>query len=161
MGAKVTLEGLGDLAKDFDNLVGAFESRIIEREAEPAAELIAKDARRRAPRGPSGNLRRAIGVKKLRRTPHSGAVIAAVDRKIAPHAYWNEFGGRRERTPTNAQALYDDRTNTFFGKRVSRMPAQPFFRPAVHAQSGNAAERFEQGLAGQISKTRFSILQER
>ena len=78
------------------------------------AKEIAEDARNRAPRGPTGRLKRSLHARMLKY--HEGApmiAIAAVDRKIAPHAHFIEFG-------------------------TSKMSARPFFRPAVDSHMSKA-----------------------
>ena len=57
-----------------------------------AARPVATEIRNRAPKGPTGNLRKSIKAGKLK--PRIGRNIAAfvrVDRRIAPHAHLVEF----------------------------------------------------------------------
>lgn len=81
------------------------------------AKVIAEDARGRAPQGPTGNLKRSLRAVIL--SGDNPPAIAAVDRKVAPHAHLIEFG-------------------------TSRAPAYPFFRPAVDAH----ADKLGKGLRG-------------
>ena len=61
--------------------------------SEEGAKIISKEAETRTPIGPTGRLRSAHVVKKLgRRMGRAAPVIAAVDRKIAPHAWLVEYG---------------------------------------------------------------------
>jgi len=87
------------------------------------AKVIAAAAKAKAPQGPTGNLKKGVKAKFLRQIgnyPRSAA--AAVDRKIAPHAYIIEYGTK----PRYQKS----------GRYTGIGPAIPFFRPAVDTNKG-------------------------
>lgn len=102
-------EGIGLFNSKLGKLENAVSGKATEDDALEKAKAIAEDARSRAPLGPTGNLKRSLVARLLdKRGDNPRVAVAAVDRKIAPHAHFLEFG-------------------------TSRMPAHPFFRPAVDA----------------------------
>ena len=91
------------------------------------AKVIAAAAKAKAPQGPTGKLKKAVKAKFLRQIgnyPRSAA--AAVDRKIAPHAYIIEYGTK----PRHQKS----------GRYTGIGPAIPFFRPAVDTNKGRIQE---------------------
>ena len=125
----VRMEGINELTRDFNKLSKAFEPKQIADASLKSAEIIAKEAKRRAPRGKTGKLKESIEAKPLQ-IGFKGEIttaIAAVNRPIAPHAHLIEDG-------------------------TSHMAAQPFFRPAVMSKSREAADRFENALANMVNR---------
>lgn len=58
-----------------------------------AARPVAIEIRNRTPKGPTGRSRKSIKFGKLkRRTGQNVAAYVRVDRRIAPHFHFNEFG---------------------------------------------------------------------
>jgi len=105
--ATFKIEGINLALNKFGRLENAVSGSATEKDSLEKAKVIAEDARSRAPLGPTGNLKRSLIAKLLdKRGDNPQVAIAAVDRKIAPHAHLVEFG-------------------------TSRMSARPFFRPAV------------------------------
>jgi HK97 gp10 family phage protein len=103
------LEGTLELSKQLRELAKAGDPEKVEPILMKGAKKLAGAIKERAPEGPTGNLKRSIKAKKLKPYGNEPApAIAAVDRKIAPHAYLVENG-------------------------TSRAPAHPFFRTAVDA----------------------------
>lgn len=82
------------------------------------ADRLAAIVRRNAPRGPTGNLQRAVTTKKLPDKPYYPAVtMVGLDYRIAPHQHLVEFGtGPRQHAS---------------GKSVGTMPASGFFRKSI------------------------------
>ena len=92
------------------------------------AQVIAEDAKDRAPLGLTGNLKRSLFAKLLPdKTGFPKVAIAAVDRKIAPHAHLIEFG-------------------------TSKMSARPFFRPAIDAHGGKVVDNIKKGAKSIVEK---------
>jgi len=93
------------------------------------AKVIAADARRRAPMGPTGNLKKSIITKFLKQIKnYPRTAMAAVNQRKAPHAHLVEFGspGRyKKKNKAGAKRHYP--MGTYFGP----MPAHPFWRPAI------------------------------
>lgn len=97
-----------------------------------AADIIAKDAKRRAPQGPTGNLKRGIVARQDKVTSMSinkGVAYVGVDYNIAPHAHLVEYGARG-----------------------GEMPAKPFMRPAIEAKKGEAVTALENDIKDRITK---------
>ena len=124
---EIRIDGLKDLEKDFKRLTKGFKPEEIKKAAMDSAQIISDEAARRAPIGPTGNLKKANVVKVLDRKKKTPSVIAAVDRKVAPHAHFIEKG-------------------------TSKMAAKPFFEPAVAAVGNKAAEHFRNSLEKMVDK---------
>ena len=96
------------------------------------ADIIAKEARKRAPVGKTGNLRRGI-VSKINKSAaqfsNKGAAYVGANYKIAPHAHFVEYGARG-----------------------GEMPAQPFMRPAIELKQREAGSASEADLIKRIVK---------
>lgn len=125
---QVRIDGLDNLTQDFNKLSKAFSHKQLEKAGLESAKIITQEAKRRAPRGPTGNLKRSIKEKTFQ-TGFKGeitSVLAAVDRRIAPHAHFVEEG-------------------------TSHMAAQPFFRPAVMSKSREAANKFQNELERMVN----------
>ena len=97
-----------------------------------AADLIAEEARRLAPQGPTGNLKRGI-IARVNKVSAQfmgvGSAYVGVDYHIAPHAHLVEFGARG-----------------------GEMPAQPFMRPAIDTKQAEAAKILEADIQQRINK---------
>jgi len=122
------LEGVLETVKALDKVSNSLKGKAMNKTLLKEAEIIAEDARDRAPLGPTGNLKRSLHAKLLdekTRFPH--VAIAAVDRKIAPHAWIIEFG-------------------------TSKMTARPFFRPAVDSRSRKVIDNIKNGAKKLVEK---------
>lgn len=143
----IEIEGLEEAERRIKSLLYALESEDVEKVLVEGARIIRDEAKRRAPRGPTGNLQRSLKAKKGKRYGKVFATaFAAVDYKVAPHANLVEFGGIAPRRPKKKKAMYDKRTGTFYGREVAPMPARPFFRPAVDASKERVKQTVEDGL---------------
>lgn len=112
----VKFEGADELKKQFQYLVKSVHPDQVEPVLMNGARKLAKAIRNKAPRGPTGNLKKAVKAKKLDRWGFQPApAIAAMDWKTAPHTYLVEYGHALVRA----------------GKVVGHVPPHPFFRPAV------------------------------
>lgn len=122
------VEGMERLSRKLDELARSVDPEHIEPILLDGARVIAEDAREKAPLGPTGNLKRSLTAKLMKRTGHLPPVaIAAVDRKIAPHAHLVEFG-------------------------TSHAPAHPFFRPAVDESAERVLRDIEDKVKGKIEE---------
>jgi len=115
---EIKLKGSKELERTIKKLSRCLDLNEVEKVFLKGAKVIAEDARSRAPKGPTGNLKKAIVAKTLQRIGKEPApAIVAVDYRKGPHAHLVEFGtGPR----------YQKKT----GRYVGQMPAKPFFRPA-------------------------------
>uniref|UniRef100_A0A6H1ZKA6 Putative tail protein n=1 Tax=viral metagenome TaxID=1070528 RepID=A0A6H1ZKA6_9ZZZZ len=115
------IEGLDKLKSSLELLEkrvdGAREATLMAQAKRIKNRIIEK-----APRGPTGNLKRSPVVKRMPQARNYPAiVIVAIDRKIAPHAHFVEFG-------------------------TSRMAAHPFFRPVVEGEMSAVKAAIEKDL---------------
>jgi len=113
--------GVLETVKALDKVSNSLKGKVMGKTLLKQAEIIAEDARDRAPLGPTGNLKRSLRAKLLdEKSRFPTVAIAAVDRKIAPHAHLVEFG-------------------------TSKMSARPFFRPAVDSHGGKVIDNIKDG----------------
>lgn len=124
----VRITGMRELEKKLQKLSKQLGPDKVEPVLFSAAEVVTEAIRARAPQGPTGNLKRAIITKQLSRQGNEPAPsIAAVDRRIASHAGFIEFG-------------------------TSKMPAQPFFRRGWNAKRKQALGDIEDALKNLIDE---------
>jgi len=124
-GFQVQVHGVNETINAIDKRTKALNDRTVARESLKLASVIANDAQGRAPRGETGRLKRSLIAKIL--SGDNPPAIAAVDRKIAPHAHLVESG-------------------------TSRAPAHPFFRPAVDAHAGKLGKQLRSFLEQQVEQ---------
>jgi HK97 gp10 family phage protein len=117
----IKIDGVKEIVADLDRL----DKEIIDNVQSTlngGAKKIADRARQKAPKGPTGNLKRSIGSKpmpiNLAKFPL--VAVAVVDRKIAPHAHLVEYGARG-----------------------GNMPAHPFLRPAFDSLKASIEKSIE------------------
>lgn len=110
------IEGVALLTSKLDKLSSSIGGDSLKPDILTQAKIIAEDAKNRAPRGPTGNLKRSLHAKLMPGSPP--VAIAAVDRKIAPHGWIVEYGS-------------------------SRTSPHPYFRPAVDAHIGEAKDNLK------------------
>ena len=161
----VYVEGIAELNKKFEMFSNLFQGPEIQKIAMDAAAIMGKATRRRAPLGPTGNLRRSInwfkGIKASKfgaaavmkvRVPKGGKFRAGT----APHAYWVEFGIPGDRLPkgkalriplskigargSGTRARIAGRYGFAFAKRVGPMPAAHFFSQGVDESADKARD---------------------
>lgn len=115
----VKIEGMVELRDALEKLERSLnDPDMIEAILKEQAIVVADDARRRAPQGPTGHLKRGIIAKILKRRGDVPApAIAGVDYRIAPHAKLVEFGT-------------SERHQKKSGRYTGKMPRHPFLRPA-------------------------------
>jgi len=123
MDIDIEIQGKEAFEKTLLALAKALPNDKVEPVMMEGAKVIAAAAKAKAPQGPTGNLKKGVKAKFLRQIgnyPRSAA--AAVDRKIAPHAYIIEYGTK----PRYQKS----------GRYTGIGPAIPFFRPAVDTNKG-------------------------
>lgn len=117
----IQLKGFRKTIKTFDRVARSMgkDNKYIENILLKGSGIIAAAARRNAPLGPTGNLKRGMVAKVFSRNPaFKPAAFAAVDFRIAPHAHLVEYG-------------------------TVKTGAQPFFWRAVEASSGKVIRLIE------------------
>lgn len=123
MAAKVKIEGIKALKKQLQNLIKAVEPAKAEPVLMEAAEMIAAGIEKKAPQGPTGNLKKSVKAKQLKRRGKNPApAIAAIDRKIAPHAHLVEKGSKGVRVAKRGK---------YKGRSFGVMPKSNFFRKGL------------------------------
>ena len=123
MDINIEIQGKEAFEKTLLALAKALPNNKVEPVMMAGPKVIAAAAKAKAPQGPTGKLKKAVKAKMLRQIgnyPRSAA--AAVDRKIAPHAYIIEYGTK----PRYQKS----------GRYTGIGPAIPFFRPAVDTNKG-------------------------
>lgn len=126
------IEGLQELTKTIQDLSKSLDPDKSEPVILKGAKVIGAEVRGRAPKGPTGNLKKSVKVKTLKRfsSKQPAPAIVAIDRKKAPHAHLVEYGHALVRG----------------GKVIGHVPAHPFFRPGIDAKAGEALKQIEAGL---------------
>jgi HK97 gp10 family phage protein len=94
---KVEIEGFEELERNMQKLLKQVDDSMQEVIIEKAAKQAADQIRSRAPIGPTGNARRSIVHKLMPRSDMYPTIgIVAVDRRIAPHFHFLEFGTSKQ-----------------------------------------------------------------
>jgi HK97 gp10 family phage protein len=148
MGEVTKVLGLSELADALRALpveIGSKGGGPLRRALRKAAGIMLLDARRRAPRGATGNLQKAI-VLTLNRKPGE---------RRRTEAFW--LGVRRGRRYTRAgkrkggQRYENQKGTAYYGRFVEfgtvNRPAHPFMRPAFEATKTLVVEMFKQELS--------------
>ena len=94
MAGKWDISGLDELGNTLAKIAKALEPDKVESILNDGAKTISKAIRRNAPLGPTGNLKKEVKTQTLQPLERNSpaASIAAVDFKIAPHAWLVEYG---------------------------------------------------------------------
>ena len=120
-GVKVNIQGLTELNSQLEKLGKSLGQEPVEPVLYSGAKIISNEVSRRAPVY-RGVLKSAVVTKKLRRVDQNPAPsIAAIDRRIAPHAHLPEYG-------------------------TVKMSARPYFRPAVDSKAKEVSNHVQNNL---------------
>ena len=106
------------LNRAFRKLPAAVQIRIADEALKPAAQIVAKEARKTAPVGPTGNLRKGIRAEKAKAQKPGTILWHAVSK--AQHAYLVGFGSTK-----SGERFTKD------GRSTGVMPANPFMSRAA------------------------------
>ena len=130
----MTVKGMEEFNNKMQKLIRSIHPDKIEPILMGGAKIVSKAARIKAPKGPTGNLKKSIRTKKLRRIFNNPATaISAVDRKKSPHAYITHAGTERERVGGPKSVRYR-------GRKFGRMPANPFMYEAWDETKGSVLD---------------------
>lgn len=122
MALKFKIEGMEELKAEMNRLLGEMREATGDG-VEACAESLAEIVRNNTPVGKTGNLKRAVGTKKLpNKWGYPPTTLVGVDYKIAPYQHLVEFG---------AGPRYHKS-----GKSVGAMPASGFFRRSIDQAAG-------------------------
>ena len=139
-------EGLDEWLGTLERLAGSLEPSKVEPLFKRGAAIAAKEMRAKVPRGPTLNLHKAIKIKKLNRLSGEAApYIAAIDRKIAPHA-WLVIHGTSGVRPVNPPRVVKIGGETVRISNTGRMPPNSFFRDAINNTQKEILFKLEIGI---------------
>lgn len=146
------VEGSDKVIAKLKYLADVIDKNIVSDVVLDAAKIIQSDAKSRAPRGETGNLQKGIVAKKAKKkrkmfasSEPSAVSFVAIDRAIAKHAYWIEFG-TAARKPLTKKVMADKEKGIIYGTIADPMPAKPFFRPAVDHKASEARQYMKDGI---------------
>ena len=134
----IEIQGIEELEKQMESLIKAVHPDKVEPVLLDGAKVMQKAIKGKIQHSVTGNLKRGVKAKVMRRRGGSAAAIglsvgeaapafAAMDFRIAPHYHLIEFG-------------------------TSRAPAYPFFRPGVDASKEQAINQITQDISNLIDK---------
>jgi len=110
------------------------------------ARMITQAAKPNAPVGPTGNLKRAVRTKKLKRYfGHPAPSISAIDRKKAPHAHLVHEG--------TGERIGGAKSKRYRGKHFGKMPANPFFKKAWDENRSKVLDYITKEVAKEVNNS--------
>ena len=134
----VQVDGLTELVRQLEDLGRKRGKIVVRKMVNKASTIYVKDARRRAPRGKTGNLRSGL-VKRIKSYNGGAFILAVMGNKVghggAQHAHLVE-AGTKQRFWTGRRARKRGQISATKGKSTGIMPANPFMRPAFDATRG-------------------------
>ena len=137
-GITVKIEGIKELQEKLSRL--RVDANKVEDVLYEGAVIYADEAKRRAPKRKTGNLKGSIkakrGKKRGAQVQTYRSVFTATDFHKAPHDHLVEFGHDLVRN----------------GKKVGEVKEHPFFRPAVIAKQAEVEKHVVDGLNGLIEE---------
>jgi HK97 gp10 family phage protein len=151
--ADVHLEGFKDLEKNMRGLRGFVNSKQVVEGLHDGVKVMGRIAKNKAPKGPTGNLKRAIRTGIFRKQKRgSPAVFMGIDYRRGPHAHLVEYGTKR-RIPRKYSVLkFEIDGQIIYVRRVGPMPAKPFWRPAVDIGKNAAGRVASKKIAREIER---------
>ena len=121
----ISIDGLDELSKVLDQMAPKAARNLMRSTIHGVASEIAKDAKRKAPKGDSGTLRKAIKAKR-RRPKHPDKPFSDVI------------------VTTGRSARHDAFYWRFIEYGTTDLPERPFFRPAIDGMRPQVPKIFEQ-----------------
>lgn len=136
----IGFEKVEGLLKEMD---GKLTQKVIEGTFRKAAKPLIRSARQKAPEGPTGNLKKSIGVFPSKSSQRRAKEMAGI--WVGPrlgkaykgyHAHLIEFG-TKDRTPKKGQFLvFEYQGRKVFAKRAKGISPKPFMQPAYNETYG-------------------------
>ncbi len=148
IGVTVGIEGAKQLADKLAAMAQSVERDKVIPIAKDAAKPMQSEIRRRAPQGPTGNMRKSVKIK-----PMSGGVpivLVAIDQKTAPHWKFHEWG-TDTRTPKTKRVMVG-KDGTIYGTYAAPTPVTAPFRRGVSSSSQQTLKKLHDGLNGNLSR---------
>lgn len=161
MNTGLVIQGFEELEKKYKHLIEFVDEEKLETGLMEPAKKLKSAIRRKAPKGPTGNLRKGVVAKRFKKkVKGSPSVFVAMDYRKAPHANLVEFGTGGLRYPTSrAKKMKPGEswlTSSINGrvlriKHTGRMPAQSYFRSTIDTQG--------QSIIDDIGKVTWSVIE--
>ena len=145
------IEGMKDLNATIDRLIKGLHPDKVEPELKKGAEIIAKEVRKNAPVGPTGNLKKAVKLKKLKRWGGPAPYIVAIDRKKAPHAWLVTHGSSGVRQVSPPRHVVIDGQPAIISN-TGIMPPNRFFAESVEAKEMEVLFRLDMAFGKMIEE---------
>jgi len=150
---EVKIEGLKQLQEAMSNLSQDIQKNSLRVAVSAASKVILDEAKRLAPQGETGNLRKALYRYRSRSQSAPGKETFIVGVRKGKKEYVDNARNRRlkrvgKKYTVEGKAYYW----RFIEFGTSKMPAKPFLRPAFEAKKELAVERFKSKLAEAIKK---------
>ena len=149
IGVTIGIEGAAKLQAAITAMVESVERDKVIPIAKASAEIMQKEIKRRAPKGPTGNMRKSVKIKVMK----GGVpiVLVAIDQSkhAAPHWKFHEWG-TDGRVPKGRVMIGKD--GTVYGTYAAPMPVTAPFRKGVSASSKETLKKLHDGLNKNISK---------
>lgn len=155
-GITVQTRGLAELRRDLRAVDRSFGPQL-GRANQRAAQVVADDAKRRAPKGPheGGGTVAPISstITALRR---QNAATVAIGGSRSPHAPVTEFGGTIPRAGADKQLITSARrrrvSHAAVGLKVTHVTQQAYLYPAIYAKTGEVVLVYNAALGEVMAK---------
>ncbi|UZS00265.1 HK97-gp10 family putative phage morphogenesis protein [Chondrinema litorale] len=159
------IKGLENAQKLLKGLDGKFTKKVIENTFRKSAQPLVKKAKELAPKGPTGNLKKSIGIfvskgSERKRNLKAGLWVGprVKGQSKGYHAHLVEFG-TEDRTPKKGRFLVFEYNGVLvFAKRTEGMKPNPFMRPAWEQTKGQVEagviDNIEQVFLREIKKAK-------
>jgi len=151
--SSLKITGIDELQKALRALPEKIAARAVVNALRAGARVVRDEAKRLVPEGKTGELKRGIKVRTVRKANRraEGAIITVtVEGPAAWRAHLTEFGSAGGVVKSGA----------FAGAVIPPRPAQPFLRPAARNKAGAATAKIKAALAKSIEKEAAKALNE-
>lgn len=162
------LIGQRELANTFRRIADETDKKEMENRLMKVGRGLAKKIRGNAPKGPTGNLKKAIETKRYRKkVKQSPAIFVRVNERKAPHAHLIARGTKGLRYPTErASAKVKEEGGWFvflngnpvWVTHTGQMPANPFFQRTVDENEVSVLQEIQKETVQLIEKTGKKLL---
>lgn len=146
------LTGFDELERAFKRLPKKLGERAVLNATRAGARVVAKEAKRLAPTGKTGDLKRGIAARTIPKSKRTKDALVDVTVKgpAAFRAHFIEFG----RGPFTIQE------GRFKGTAVGPAPAQPFLRPAAANTKRDAIRKMGEIMGAQVEKQAAALIKQ-
>jgi HK97 gp10 family phage protein len=150
----IKVEGLKELQEALKALPAEIQKRPLRSAVSAGAKVIVDEAKRRAPQGETGNLRKALYRYRSRSQSGTGKETFLVGVRKGKKQYADTAKNRRlsrvgKKYTVEGEAFYW----RFLEFGTSKMAARPFLRPAFESKKMEALDTIKKKLAEAIDRT--------